>query len=149
MTDPSGLVQLGATRSAALRASVLLAGGREVRFAGPIGDGVNWYAYVGGNPVVGVDPEGLGGRRHVLSSPFGFPQDGPRSPRSARHGKTGTATAGGQALQKRMAFAGRRHLLTNGSLRCGRDDRKGAATGGWGSDAWRTLLGVHRIRGRA
>jgi len=25
----------------------------------PIGDGVNWYAYVGGNPVVGVDPEGL------------------------------------------------------------------------------------------
>ncbi len=25
----------------------------------PIGDGVNWYAYVGNNPVVGVDPEGL------------------------------------------------------------------------------------------
>ncbi len=25
----------------------------------PIGDGVNWYAYVGNNPVVWVDPEGL------------------------------------------------------------------------------------------
>ena len=25
----------------------------------PIGDGVNWYAYVGSNPMVGVDPEGL------------------------------------------------------------------------------------------
>jgi RHS repeat-associated protein len=25
----------------------------------PIGDGVNWYAYVGSNPVVWVDPEGL------------------------------------------------------------------------------------------
>src|SRR5574340_1363501 len=25
----------------------------------PIGDGANWYAYVGNNPVVGIDPEGL------------------------------------------------------------------------------------------
>ena len=25
----------------------------------PIGDGMNWYAYVGNNPVTGVDPEGL------------------------------------------------------------------------------------------
>jgi hypothetical protein len=25
----------------------------------PIGDGMNWYGYVGNNPVVGIDPEGL------------------------------------------------------------------------------------------
>ena len=35
MTDPSGLQQLGATRSAALRAWALLAGARPVHLAGP------------------------------------------------------------------------------------------------------------------
>lgn len=25
----------------------------------PVGDGVNWYAYAGNNPVVGIDPDGL------------------------------------------------------------------------------------------
>ncbi len=51
ITDPSGLLQLGAR----------FYWPELNRFIqqDPIGDGVNWYAYVGNNPVVWVDPEGL------------------------------------------------------------------------------------------
>jgi RHS repeat-associated protein len=51
MTDPSGLQQLGAR-------FYWPEVGRFVQ-QDPIGDGVNWYAYVANNPVVGVDPHGL------------------------------------------------------------------------------------------
>jgi len=50
---PSGLEQLGARYYWPEL-------GRFVQ-QDPIGDGMNWYAYVGGNPVVWVDPEGLFG----------------------------------------------------------------------------------------
>ena len=51
ITDPSGFLQLGARYY-----------WPEVgRFISqdPIGDGMNWYGYAGGNPVVWVDPTGL------------------------------------------------------------------------------------------
>ena len=51
LTDPSGLQQLGAR-------FYWPEVGRFIS-QDPIGDGVNWYAYVGSNPVVWVDPEGL------------------------------------------------------------------------------------------
>ena len=40
----------------------------------PIGDGVNWYAYVGSNPVVWVDPSGLWeiGGEYYAGYGFGF-----------------------------------------------------------------------------
>ncbi len=50
MTDPSGLQQLGAR-------FYWPELGRFIQ-QDPIGDGVNWYAYVGNNPVMWVDPEG-------------------------------------------------------------------------------------------
>jgi len=51
LTDPSGLLQLGARfyRPEA---------GRFIQ-QDPEGDGANWYAYVGNNPLAGLDPEGL------------------------------------------------------------------------------------------
>ena len=36
--------------------------------ADPAGDGLNWYAYVGGDPVNGSDPSGLAGCRRVKST---------------------------------------------------------------------------------
>ncbi len=51
LNDPSGLQQLGAR-------FYWPEIGRFIS-QDPIGDGVNWYAYVGNNPVVRVDPEGL------------------------------------------------------------------------------------------
>jgi len=51
LTDPSGILQLGARYY-----------WPEVgRFVSqdPIGDGVNWYAYVGDNPLVASDPSGM------------------------------------------------------------------------------------------
>jgi len=53
MTDPSGLLQLG-------HRFYWPEIGRFVQ-QDPIADGVNWYAYVGNNPVVWIDPEGLDG----------------------------------------------------------------------------------------
>lgn len=50
MTDPSGLQQLGAR-------FYWPELGRFIS-QDPIGDGVNWYAYAGNNPVVYVDPAG-------------------------------------------------------------------------------------------
>ena len=58
ITDPSGMLQLGHRFY-----------WPEVgRFVGqdPIGDGVNWYAYVGGDPSVAVDPPGLGAGTTVM-----------------------------------------------------------------------------------
>jgi RHS repeat-associated protein len=51
ITDPSGMLQLGAR-------SYWPEIGRFIQ-QDPIGDGINWYAYVGSNPVVWVDPYGL------------------------------------------------------------------------------------------
>jgi RHS repeat-associated protein len=51
LTDPSGLQQLGAR-------FYWPELGRFLR-QDPIGDGMNWYAYAGNNPVVYVDPHGL------------------------------------------------------------------------------------------
>jgi len=51
MTDPSGLLQLG-------HRFYWPEIGRFIQ-QDPIGDGMNWYAYVGSNPVVWVDPSGL------------------------------------------------------------------------------------------
>jgi len=53
MTDPSGLLQLGAR-------FYWPELGRFIQ-QDPIGDGMNWYAYVGNNPVVWVDPTGWWG----------------------------------------------------------------------------------------
>ena len=52
-TDPSGLVQLG----------VRWYWPELGRFIeqDPIGDGANWYAYAGNNPITGIDPEGAAG----------------------------------------------------------------------------------------
>ena len=52
ITDPSGFQQLGAR-------FYWPEVGRFVQ-QDPIGSGMNWYAYVGGNPVVFVDPPGTG-----------------------------------------------------------------------------------------
>ena len=52
-TDPSGMLQLGAR-------FYWPELGRFVQ-QDPVGDGVNWYAYAGNNPLVGIDPEGLWG----------------------------------------------------------------------------------------
>ncbi len=60
-TDPSGMLQLGAR-------FYWPEIGRFVQ-QDPIGDGVNWYAYAGNNPVRWVDPEGLwevGGEAYAL-----------------------------------------------------------------------------------
>jgi len=51
MTDPSGLLQLGAR-------FYWPEIGRFIQ-QDPVADGVNWYAYVGNNPLVWIDPEGL------------------------------------------------------------------------------------------
>ena len=51
LTDPSGMLQLGAR-------FYWPEVGRFVQ-QDPVGDGVNWYAYVDGNPVRGIDPTGL------------------------------------------------------------------------------------------
>jgi len=51
ITDPSGMLQLGAR-------FYWPEVGRFVQ-QDPIGDGVNWYAYVGNNPVRWADPRGL------------------------------------------------------------------------------------------
>jgi RHS repeat-associated protein len=51
ITDPSGLQQLGAR-------FYWPELGRFLQ-QDPIGDGMNWYAYAGNNPVVWIDPEGL------------------------------------------------------------------------------------------
>jgi len=51
MTDPSGLLQLGARYYWPEL-------GRFIQ-QDPIGDDINWYAYAGNNPVVWIDPEGL------------------------------------------------------------------------------------------
>ena len=51
ITDPSGMLQLG------VRFYWPEIGGFISQ--DPIGDGVNWYAYVGGNPVRWADPRGL------------------------------------------------------------------------------------------
>ncbi len=51
ITDPSGLLQLGARYYWPEL-------GRFIQ-QDPAGDGVNWYAYAEDNPVRGVDPEGL------------------------------------------------------------------------------------------
>ena len=51
ITDPSGLLQLGAR-------FYWPEIGRFIQ-QDPIGDGMNWYAYAGNNPVVWADPEGF------------------------------------------------------------------------------------------
>jgi RHS repeat-associated protein len=51
LTDPSGMQQLGAR-------FYWPELGRFIQ-PDPIGDGMSWYAYVGGHPVVAVDPSGL------------------------------------------------------------------------------------------
>ena len=51
MTDPSGMLQLG-------HRFYWPQIGRFIQ-QDPIGSGMNWYAYVGSNPVVYIDPEGL------------------------------------------------------------------------------------------
>ena len=51
MTDPSGLLQLG-------HRFYWPEIGRFIQ-QDPIGDGMNWYAYVANQPTVGIDPEGL------------------------------------------------------------------------------------------
>ncbi|NIN69495.1 MAG: hypothetical protein GTO63_33385, partial [Anaerolineae bacterium] len=48
ITDPSGMLQLGAR-------FYWPEIGRFIS-QDPIGDGMNWYVYVGNGPVVGVDP---------------------------------------------------------------------------------------------
>ncbi len=53
ITDPSGFDQLGAR--------FYWPELRRFIQQDPIGDGMNWYAYVSGDPVTGIDPEGLGG----------------------------------------------------------------------------------------
>ena len=52
VTDPSGLLQLGARFYSPQI-------GRFLQ-QDPIRSGINWYAYVGNNPVVYIDPEGFG-----------------------------------------------------------------------------------------
>ncbi|UCC67625.1 MAG: RHS repeat-associated core domain-containing protein [Armatimonadota bacterium] len=51
-TSPSGLLQLGARFHSPQLARFIQ--------QDPIGSGTNWYTYVGNNPVVFIDPEGLG-----------------------------------------------------------------------------------------
>ena len=51
ITDPSGMLQLGAR-------FYWPEVGRFVQ-QDPIGEGSNWYAYVGNNPLIKTDPEGL------------------------------------------------------------------------------------------
>jgi len=54
---------------------------------------------------------------------------------------------GERARVKRMAFAGRRRLFGNGSLRFGRDDRKGTEWPRWGT--MRREGGREGLRARA
>ena len=62
MTDSSGLLQLGAR-------FYWPEIGRFVQ-QDPIGDGMNWYAYAGNNPLVGIDPKGLTTDLCVLSAVY-------------------------------------------------------------------------------
>ena len=63
MTDPSGLQQLGAR-------FYWPELGRFVQ-QDPIGDGMNWYAYAGGNPVTRIDPEGRLAVGAVIGGAYG------------------------------------------------------------------------------
>ena len=68
MTDPSGMQQLGAR-------FYWPELGRFIQ-QDPIGDGMNWYAYAGNNPVVWVDPEGLTDYFAIIEADIATPWGG-------------------------------------------------------------------------